>query len=186
MTEILDAEQLANRLQVDVRHIRRLTNDRAIPHLAIGPRMIRYDLDAVLAALRVTEHPDDHAIDEFAKAMRARMAEKRALGRNGWEECDPDDLGLRLLRAIADGDPIDIANYAMMLHALGAGADCMLERWLTQVLYERRSPMLVVKQGQIDAWIDVYEHARLAVAAWESEEGGIGEELGRLAEVLRK
>lgn len=186
MTEILDAEQLANRLQVDVRHIRRLTNDRAIPHLAIGPRMIRYDLDAVLAALRVTEHPDDHAIDEFAKAMRSRMAEKRALGRNGWEECDPDDLGLRLLRAIADGDPIDIANYAMMLHALGAGADCMLEKYVGQVLYEGKSGLVVMDRWGADMWADVYEHARLAVAAWESEEGRVGEALGRLAEVLRK
>lgn len=186
MTEILDAEQLASRLQVDVRQIRKLTNDRTIPYIAISPRLTRYDLDAVLAALRVTEHPDDHAIDEFAKAMRARMAEKRALGRNGWEECDTDDLGLRLLRAIADGDPIDIANYAMMLHALGAGADCMLEKYVGQVLGEGQSGLTVMTDRQADAWADVYEHARLAVAAWESEEGRIGEALGRLAEVLRK
>lgn len=186
MTEILDAEQLANRLQVDVRQIRRLTNERAIPYIAVTPNIRRYDLDAVLAALRVTEHPDDHAIDEFAKAMRARMAEKRALGRNGWEECDPDDLGLRLLRAIADGDPIDIANYAMMLHALGAGADCVLDIHLRRVLSEQRSTLQVMTTKQQEQWADVYEHARLAVAAWESEEGKIGEALGRLAEALRK
>lgn len=186
MTEILDVKQLAERLQIHPDQVRKLTADRSIPHLAIGPRITRYDLDAVLAALRVTEHPDDHAIDEFAKAMRARMAEKRLAGRQGWEECDPDDLGLRLLRAIADGDPIDIANYAMMLHALGAGADCMLEKYVGKVLGERRSDVAAITSRQLDSWADVYEHARLAVAAWESEEGRIGEALGRLAEVLRK
>ena len=67
MTEILDAEQLANRLQVDVRHIRRLTNDRAIPHLAIGPRMIRYDLDAVLG-IKITRFVVEH-IGQIAEAI---------------------------------------------------------------------------------------------------------------------
>ena len=71
--EILDTKQLAERLQVSPEQVRKMTADRMIPHLVLGPRLIRYNLDAVLTALNVVQHPDDDAVDSFAEAMRNRM-----------------------------------------------------------------------------------------------------------------
>lgn len=64
-------------------------------------------------------HPDDVAIDRFCAAMKAKMALKRAEGRGGWE--DPQQVGEpeladMLVDHIMKGDPIDIANFCMMLH----------------------------------------------------------------------
>lgn len=62
-------------------------------------------------------HPDDLAIDRFAVAMKARMAEMRAHGRSGWDDpskCSVDYLQ-RLLQASCISEPIDVGNYAMMV-----------------------------------------------------------------------
>ncbi|MEO1974889.1 MAG: hypothetical protein ABGX15_01920 [Paracoccaceae bacterium] len=68
------------------------------------------------------QHPDDLAVDRFAVAMKAKIAKKRADGRGGWQ--DKDDCSQRflsdLLRGHDDkGDPVDVANLAMMLHQRG-------------------------------------------------------------------
>jgi Zn finger protein HypA/HybF involved in hydrogenase expression len=63
-------------------------------------------------------HPDDAAVDAFAAAMKAKMADARAKGRGGWEDpaqCSALDL-CRLLRDhVEKGDPRDVANFCMML-----------------------------------------------------------------------
>jgi hypothetical protein len=63
-------------------------------------------------------HPDDLAVDAFAVAMKAKLAKKRDEGRGGWErpdECPPGRLSALLLSHLEKGDPVDIANFAMML-----------------------------------------------------------------------
>lgn len=63
-------------------------------------------------------HSDDVAIDEFAAAMKAKMAQKRAEGRGGWDdpgECSIFELAQMLVEHLPKGDPVDIANFAMML-----------------------------------------------------------------------
>lgn len=63
-------------------------------------------------------HPDDIAVDNFAAAMKAKMAKSRAVGRYGWDDpavCTADDLRLFLANHIVKGDPIDVGNFAMML-----------------------------------------------------------------------
>lgn len=65
------------------------------------------------------QHSDDIAVDRFAAAMKAKMALKRAEGRRGWE--DPQQVGEpQLVNMLVDhimkGDPVDIANFCMMLH----------------------------------------------------------------------
>lgn len=67
-------------------------------------------------------HPDDAAVDRFAAAMKAKLASARAKGRGGWEDkdlCHQDSLALDLRRHVHKGDPVDVANFAMMLHQRG-------------------------------------------------------------------
>lgn len=68
------------------------------------------------------QHPDDLAVDAFAAAMKAKMAEARAKGRGGWEDptqCSADDLVRMLRDHVEKGDPRDVANFCMMLHQRG-------------------------------------------------------------------
>ncbi|WP_448130699.1 hypothetical protein [Stenotrophomonas rhizophila] len=75
------------------------------------------------AALAVTrKHPDDAAVDAFADAMKAKMADARAKGRGGWEDpaqCSSEDLSRMLRDHVEKGDPRDVANFCMMLHQRG-------------------------------------------------------------------
>lgn len=68
-------------------------------------------------------HSDDLAVDRFFEAMKAKLAVKREDGYSGWD--DPDDcsvehLSYLLVQHLHKGDPIDIANFAMMLHQRGS------------------------------------------------------------------
>ena len=117
--------------------------------------------------------------DISAEDLRRRMAEKREQGREGWETCSVDELGLKLLRSIMDGDPIDVGNYAMMISALNGGTEHVLSMWLAQVLHERHTGLTICREGLQDA-------AEAAVRAWESETASIGGAMGDLAKVLRR
>nr|WP_313709065.1 hypothetical protein [Brucella intermedia] len=67
-------------------------------------------------------HADDVAVDRFAVAMKEKLAKKRAEGRGGWEnkdECSAEYLSYLLIQHIWKGDPVDIANLAMMLQQRG-------------------------------------------------------------------
>lgn len=67
-------------------------------------------------------HPDDAAVDAFAAAMKAKLADARAKGRGGW---NGDEPGMQqrlsdMLRAhVEKGDPRDVANFCMFLHQRG-------------------------------------------------------------------
>ena len=61
---------------------------------------------------------DDHAVDLFAKAMKDKLAIKRQQGFGGWHDISRTSsarLADLLMAAVAKGDPIDVANFAMML-----------------------------------------------------------------------
>lgn len=76
----------------------------------------------------VAQHPDDAAVDRFAAAMKAKLAASRAKGRSGWdnqEQCTVAHLARLLVVHIPKGDPVDVANFAMMLHQRGAGRDVL-------------------------------------------------------------
>ncbi|WQI22597.1 hypothetical protein U2S91_08160 [Stenotrophomonas maltophilia] len=83
--------------------------------------------DALAAALAARQpvgehHPDDLAVDAFAAAMKAKMAEARAKGRGGWEDpaqCTAEGLSRMLREHVEKGDPRDVANFCMMLHQRG-------------------------------------------------------------------
>lgn len=179
MPEILDRDQLAERLQIHPDQVTKMTREGRIPYLQIGPRLTRYSFDDVCAALRVAQHPDDDAVDTFAGRLRARMAEKRDQGREGWESVGVDELGLKLLRSIADGDPIDVGNYAMMIDTLGGGTEHVLSTWLQQLLHERRTGLSLVRDEVVDA-------AQGVLTAWQSEDGPIKPAMERLAKELSR
>jgi hypothetical protein len=63
-------------------------------------------------------HSDDLAVDRFAAAMKAKMAASRAKGRSGWDDerqCPMAKLSNMLIAHARKGDPVDVANFAMML-----------------------------------------------------------------------
>lgn len=123
MSNPLSAQQLAEVLAINVETVRQMTRDGLLPHHRIGAGTIRYSLTDVLAHTAVNQHPDDEAVDRFAAAMHAKMAQARAKGKEGWD--DPERCGTGHLQALfeeaaADLEYVDAANYAMMLWARGA------------------------------------------------------------------
>lgn len=65
-----------------------------------------------------TWHSDDIAVFRFASAMREKMAKKRGEGYSGWndkDQCPTERLQTMLDEHLAKGDPVDVANFAMML-----------------------------------------------------------------------
>lgn len=66
------------------------------------------------------EHPDDLAVDRFAIAMKAKLKwEREERNRSGWQDMSAADLSRLLYEHLPKGDPIDVANLAMMLHQNG-------------------------------------------------------------------
>lgn len=68
----------------------------------------------------VKVHPDDLAVDRFALAMKEKLKYAREVkGRGGWEdkfEYDQRDVCDLLHDHVVKGDPLDVANFCMMLH----------------------------------------------------------------------
>ncbi|MEE4092021.1 hypothetical protein V2I59_00580 [Pseudomonas viridiflava] len=81
-------------------------------------------LDAFCALIfpgQVHQHPDNLAVNNFATAMKTKLAEARAKGIRGWSDTRVQDgtLAEMLVEHIPKGNPgnfEDIANFAMMLH----------------------------------------------------------------------
>lgn len=66
-------------------------------------------------------HPDEIAVDQFAAALKEKLAAARAKGRGGWEtaECTQERLSNMLREHVEKGDPRDVANFCMFLWARG-------------------------------------------------------------------
>jgi hypothetical protein len=71
---------------------------------------------------RAAEQVDNDAVDAFAAAMKDKLEKKRAAGYWGWEDpvrCSNAHLVQLLREHIEKGDPVDVANFAMMIHQRG-------------------------------------------------------------------
>ncbi|WP_069267374.1 hypothetical protein [Paraburkholderia nodosa] len=68
-----------------------------------------------VAADAAAPHSDDLAVDALAAAMKEKLAQARAKGRSGWQECDPEDLSHMLREHVSKGDPRDVANFCAFL-----------------------------------------------------------------------
>lgn len=81
---------------------------------------ILFALTAVQVVVKPSpdEHYDDYCIRQFAKLMSEKMAASRAKGRSGWhdpEQCSVEYLRTLLYEHLDKGDPVDVANFCMML-----------------------------------------------------------------------
>jgi hypothetical protein len=68
------------------------------------------------------DYRDNYAVDRFSEAMKSKLALKRDEGRGGWDskdECSADFLSDLLRDHVEKGDPVDVANFCMMLHQRG-------------------------------------------------------------------
>lgn len=78
--------------------------------------------EAALSASAEPIHNDDIAINTFASVMKSKMAASRDKGRSGWddkEQCTAEWISELLRGHVAKGDPVDVANFCMMLHQRG-------------------------------------------------------------------
>lgn len=62
---------------------------------------------------------DDDAVKEFAKRMANKLAISAEKGRSGWNGCSERELSAMLRDHVEKGDPIDVANFCMMLSLKG-------------------------------------------------------------------
>ena len=61
---------------------------------------------------------DENGIGRFSYMMLQKLEAKRAEGRRGWNrpaECSIEHLCVLLADAVRKADPVDIANFAMMI-----------------------------------------------------------------------
>ena len=65
------------------------------------------------------QHSDDIAVDLFAAKMKEKLAKSRDKGRGGWEDCTIEYLITSLKDHILKGDPVDVANFSMMISLRG-------------------------------------------------------------------
>lgn len=73
---------------------------------------------AYRAAKNNARHPDDLAVDKFAAALKAKLADARAKGRRGWDDkydCDAEILSSMLRDHVEKGDPRDVAAFCCFL-----------------------------------------------------------------------
>jgi hypothetical protein len=77
-------------------------------------------LSTAAAQTSTNQHPDDLAVDQFAKLMKLKLAACRAKGRGGWETASAELLSSELYKHLFDKkDLVDVANFAMMLQQNG-------------------------------------------------------------------
>lgn len=65
---------------------------------------------------------DNQCVIVFSAYMRQKLAEARDKGRGGWwnkDECTQGELSKMLIEHLFKGDPRDVANFCMFLHARG-------------------------------------------------------------------
>lgn len=118
------------------------------------------------------QHPDDASVDRFATAMKAKLAKKRDEGRGGWQGASAEYLSQQLRDHVDKGDPVDVANLAMMLHQNGQRIEQQLA---TDVAG------LVEALEEIEQWVSrwcaddhpVVKFARKALAAHRKQGGEV-------------
>lgn len=62
---------------------------------------------------------DDVSVDVFALEMKNKLEKSREKGRSGWHTASEKHLSDLLMEHVLKGDPVDVANFAMMLHQNG-------------------------------------------------------------------
>lgn len=100
-------------------HADSVSTDRVV--LEVTYADVQTFLDHRRASQSAPAHEDELAVDRFAAVMKTKLAKKRNDGRGGWSgpECSEETLSRMLRDHVGKGDPVDVANFAMMLHQRG-------------------------------------------------------------------
>ena len=96
-------------------------------------------------------HSDDVAVDDFAKAMKAKMKASREKGRHGWEWANVQYLAAQLIYHVKKGDPVDVANFCMMLHNRGQSG-ILSHAWAAEVEGKARLKVLSAEEVTEPGW----------------------------------
>lgn len=76
---------------------------------------------------RIKMHDDDEAVDAFAEVMKAKLQRSREeKSRGGGQTASASRLTYHLLEHLEKGDPVDVANFCMMLHQNGQSIDAVV------------------------------------------------------------
>jgi hypothetical protein len=62
---------------------------------------------------------DEEAVDNFAEKMKEKLSKKRKEGKFDWQTASEEHLNQLLSEHIKKGDPVDVANFAMMISENG-------------------------------------------------------------------
>ncbi|MBB2918108.1 hypothetical protein [Cupriavidus alkaliphilus] len=106
-----------------------------------GIRLAATSRDAHTFRKAPRAHTDDIAVDQLASAMKRKLAKCRAAGRGGWDDpmgCSIERLAAMLGEAVCKGDPVDVANFAMMLHARGGDHQLISQTAIRALLWGSR------------------------------------------------
>jgi hypothetical protein len=90
---------------------RHVENERRVQELR--SQTTKYPMSA---ADHAAADADNNGVASFSEAMRRKLGKTRAKGRGGWQQCANADLWQMLREHIDKGDPVDIGNFAMMIH----------------------------------------------------------------------
>ncbi|MDY0071847.1 MAG: hypothetical protein RBR77_04275 [Thauera sp.] len=126
----------------------------------------------------VSKHPDDAAVDAFAAAMKAKLKRVREeKGRGGWQDMSATELSAMLREHVEKGDPVDVANLAMMLHQNGQGITPTEPEHATLNLQPSSSLQPVAtafftEQGEV-AYTGIYDRTLKALEAVKTTRLGI-------------
>ena len=110
--------EAVERLADDLQFVAAATGPNYAAAIALSAASTLRALSARVAELEAEPHWDDHCVNQFAKMMREKMAASRAKGRSGWADpakCSVDYLRHLLYEHLDKGDPVDVANFCMML-----------------------------------------------------------------------
>jgi hypothetical protein len=87
------------------------------------PRPLIWTADEKRPLQKVSDEVNDGlCVDRFAMEMKVKLAKARAKGRRGWDDpkaCTIDELSEMLREHVSKRDPLDVANFAMMIHQRG-------------------------------------------------------------------
>ena len=94
------------------------------------------------------------------------MAASRAKGRGGWDDpkrCTVENLAAMLCQHVGKGDPVDIANFAMMIHQRGGNSMDVSE---ALGVYMKQNQAYALTPEELDMEVSAVIHvAHLAGAA---------------------
>lgn len=126
----------------------RTSGDFDLEHLPHGLQLY------LSATPQKPQHPDEYAIERFAAAMKGKMEKSREKGRGGWDDpqqCSVQLLAVMLCEHVLKGDPIDVANFCMMIHQRGAIAE-LAEA--AKVVFSKVQPVPeATYQQRIQSWM---------------------------------